>query len=83
MRVAKYTRIDTQRVEKIITVGSHEETVVEEVPVMGMVYRDATPEEIAEAERMAAEMPSPEPTMEEQLADLTDLVGILAEVALA
>ena len=30
-------------------------------------YRDATPEEIAEMERMAAEMPQPEPSIEDQL----------------
>lgn len=32
------------------------------------VYRDATPEEIAEMDRMAAEMPTPEPTPEERIA---------------
>ena len=32
---------------------------------MGMVYRDMTPEEIAEAEKLQAEMPEPEPTPEE------------------
>lgn len=41
-----------------------------EVPVMGMVYRDATPEEIAEMERLAAELPPPEPTPEERIARL-------------
>ena len=46
------------------------------------IYRDATPKEIAEFERQTAEMPEPEPTLEEQLADLTDLVGILSEVIL-
>lgn len=34
------------------------------------IYRDATPEEIAEFNRMAAEMPKPEPTPEERIAIL-------------
>ena len=44
-----------------------EETRTREVPVMGNVYRDMTPEEIAEAERLQAEMPEPQPTEEERL----------------
>lgn len=91
MKIAEYKQIDTKVVTNTIMVddydtetgeniGSHEETVTKEVPVMGVVYRDATTEEIAEAEREAAEMPPPEPTLEEQLADLADLVGVLAEV---
>lgn len=36
------------------------------------VYRDATPAEIAEMERMAAEMPKPEPTPEERIAALEE-----------
>ena len=36
------------------------------------VYRDATPEEIAEMERMAAEMPKPEPTPEERIKELAE-----------
>lgn len=45
----------------------HEETRTREVPVMGMVYRDMTAEEIAEAERLQADMPEPQPTEEERL----------------
>lgn len=36
------------------------------------VSREATPEEIAELEAMAAEMPAPESTAEERLAALED-----------
>lgn len=36
------------------------------------IVRDATPEEIAEMERMAAEMPKPEPTPEERFAALEE-----------
>ena len=34
------------------------------------IYRNATPEEIAEMERIAAEMPTPESTPEERIAQL-------------
>ena len=34
------------------------------------VYRDMTPEEIAELEKVAAEMPAPEPTPEDRIAAL-------------
>ena len=44
-----------------------DETVEVQVPVMGMVYRNATPEEEAEFERQQAETPPPEPTAEERL----------------
>lgn len=36
----------------------------------GMVYRDATPEEITEFERQQAEMPEQEPSPEERMAEL-------------
>lgn len=45
----------------------HEETRTREVPVMGMVYRDMTPEEIAEVEKLQADMPEPQPTADERL----------------
>lgn len=44
-----------------------DEIVEVQAPVIGMVYRDATPEEEAEFERQKAEMPEPEPTAEERL----------------
>ena len=50
-----------------VTREAWDETVEVEVPVMGMVYRDATPEEISEFERQREEMPEPEPTPEERL----------------
>ena len=34
---------------------------------MGLVYRDMTPEEIAEMEKIQTEMPEPQPTAEERL----------------
>lgn len=48
------------------------------------VYRDATPEEEAEAARAAAEMPKPEPTPEERLDTLEtttdDMILLMAEL---
>jgi hypothetical protein len=40
-------------------------------------YRDLTPEEVAEMERMAAEMPEPEPTPEERIAELEAAMELL------
>lgn len=34
------------------------------------IYRDMTPEEIAELEKLAAEMPAPEPSPEDRIAAL-------------
>ena len=41
------------------------------------IIREATPEEEAELERMAAEMPTPEPTPEERLAALEEVFSTL------
>ena len=57
-----------------------DEIVEVEVPVMGMVYRDATAEEIAELESQQAEMPEPEPTHDERLAIMEDAFAELCEV---
>ncbi len=91
MRIAEYKQIDTETITNTILVddvdeageviGQHEETITKEVPVMGMVYRDATADEIAEAERMAAEMPA-EPADEtaQRIADLEDALIELASM---
>lgn len=67
-----------------IIAGEWDETVEVQVPVMGMVYRDATPEEEAEFERQRAEMPTPEPTPEERLAALEtttdDMILLMADI---
>ena len=41
------------------------------------IYRDMTPEEIAEMEKLAAEMPAPEPTPEERIATLEEALNML------
>ena len=49
-----------------------------------IIYRDATPEEIAEIERQQAQLPEPEPTPEERLNTLEnttdDIVLMLADI---
>lgn len=79
MRIAEYKQVSTRTEQRVIhhdelwddngniIAEAWDETVDVEVPVMGMVYRDATPEEEAEFERQQAEMPEPEPTAEERL----------------
>lgn len=67
-----------------VAVEAWDETVEVQVPVMGMVYRDATPEEIAEMQRQQAELPPPEPTPEERLDTLEtttdDIILMMAEL---
>lgn len=79
MRIAEYKQTGTRTESYTITIPpeydedgnliseEHEETRIREVPVMGMVYRDMTAEEIAELEKIQAEMPEPQPTAEERL----------------
>lgn len=69
-----------------IIADAWDEVVEIEVPVMGDVTRDATPEEEAEFERQQAELPEPEPTPEERLAEVeavSDMAYINSELALA
>lgn len=73
MRTAKHKQIDTKTVQETIVIydeetGEGTEKVIEkEVPVMGMVYRDMTPEEEAEYLKAQAEIPAPEPTFEDRI----------------
>lgn len=96
MKIAEYKQTGTRIEEYTVTIPAeydnegkliseeHEETRTREVPVMGMVYRDMTPEEIVEAERLQADMPEPEPTPEERLNTLEtttdDIVLMLADI---
>ena len=79
MIVAEYKQIETRTESYTVTIPAeydndgniiseeHEETRTREIPVMGIVYRDMTPEEIAEMEKIQTEMPEPQPTAEERL----------------
>lgn len=96
MRIAEYKQTGTRTEKYKVTIPAeyddegniiseeHEETRIREVPVMGMVYRDMTPEEIVEVEKLQADMPEPEPTEEERLNTLEtttdDIVLMLADI---
>ena len=96
MRIAEYKQIGTKEETRtrvipatyddegnLLTEETTEEYTIE-VPVMGMVYRDATPEEIAESERQQAEIPEQEPSPEERLnaleAATDDMILLMADL---
>lgn len=95
-RIAEYKQVDTKTEEYTVTIPAeydnegkliteeHEETRTREVPIMGMVYRNMTAEEITEAEKLQANIPEPEPTPEERLDTLEtttdDIVLMLADI---
>lgn len=61
MRIAEYKQIDTKVVsEQILEVDENDEQIAKiitkEIPIMGMVYRDMTAEEIAEYGKMQSEV---------------------------
>ena len=96
MRIAEYKQVSTRTEQRVIhhdalwddngniVAGEWDEAVEVEVPVMGMAYRDATPEEISEFERQQAETPPPEPTPEERLDALEtttdDMILLMADL---
>lgn len=96
MRIGEYKKISTRTEQRLVHHGAEynengniineewDETVEVEVPVMGMVYRDATPKEIAEFESQQAELPEPEPSPEERLDALEtttdDIILLMAEL---
>lgn len=96
MRIAEYKQVSSRTEQRVIhhddmwddngniIARAWDETVEVQVPVMGMAYRDATPEEIAEMERAQAEMPEPEPSPEERLDALEtttdDMILLMAEL---
>lgn len=73
MRIAEYKQTGTRSEEKTVIIPAefdengeivtkeHIETITVDVPVMGMVYRDMTPEEEAQALAEQAQMPQEEP----------------------
>lgn len=79
MRIAEYKQTGTHTEEYTViipagyddegnmTVEEHEEVRTREVPVMGLVYRDMTAEELAEIEKMQSEVPEPEATAEDRI----------------
>ena len=79
MRVAEYKQISCSAEQRAIHHDAEYaedgtmirdawcETVYVMVPIMGIVYRDATPEEIEEMESQNAEVQEREPTPEERM----------------
>lgn len=79
MRIAEYKQTGTHTEEYTaiipaeyddegnMTVEEHEEVRTREAPVMGLVYRDMTAEELAEIEKMQSEIPEPEATAEDRI----------------
>ena len=79
MRVAEYKIISYNAEQRVIHHDAEHaedgtiikdawcETVDVMVPIMGMVYRDATQKEIDEMDRHDAYFPKPEPTPEERM----------------
>lgn len=96
MRTAEYKQISIKTEKRIVhhdeiwddngnlVSGAWDETVEVEVPVMGMVYREMTAEEISEMEAQQAELPEPEPSTDERLDALEtttdDIVLLMAEL---
>lgn len=89
MRVAEYKQVSTRTEQQTIHHPAEyddfgeiirepwDEVVDVEVPVMGMVYRDMTPEEIKELEEQQSQLPPPAPTQEERIADLEGAFDVL------
>lgn len=79
MKVSEYKQTGTRTESYTVTIPpeydnegkliteEHEETRTREVPVMGMVYRDMTPEEIAELEKIQTELPEEQPTQQDRI----------------
>lgn len=79
MRIAEYKQTGTRTEEYTVTIPAeyddegnmtveeHEEVRIREVPVMGLVYRDMTAEELAEIEQNQSEVPEPEATAEDRI----------------
>ena len=79
MKVSEYKQTGTRTESYTVTIPpeydnegkliteEHEETRTREVPVMGMVYRDMTPEEITELEKIQTELPEEQPTQQDRI----------------
>lgn len=93
MRIAEHKKIGSHKEQRVIhhgavydefsgveTESAYDETIEIDVPEMGWVHRDMTPEEAEAAEEAALIEANRQPTLEEQVSDLTDLVTILTEV---
>lgn len=86
MRIAEYKQIDVEKVPKTIImtdydedgtiIGMHEEVVYEDKPIMALVYRDATEEE------MQIDVPIELTEEATTIEDVVEALGILSEIVL-
>lgn len=79
MKIAEYKQTGTRTEFYTVTIPAeydnegkliteeHKEIRTREIPVMGMVYRDMTPEEIAELEKIQTELPEEQPTQQDRI----------------
>lgn len=79
MRIAEYKQTGTRTESYTVTIPpeyddegtiisiEHEETCTREVPVMGLVYRDMTNDELNELEKEKAELPQEEATQQDRI----------------
>lgn len=77
MKITEYKQIDTEVIENTILVddigengeviGQHEEVIRKEVPIMSMVTRDMTEEEVRAFEEEQKNIPPIEPTFEDRI----------------
>lgn len=92
MRIAEYKKTGTETVTETVIVedynedgelvGTHEETVTREIPIMSVVYRDMTAEEEAEAAAQQAAADEYERTRPQTPEERMDAIeGALVELA--
>ena len=79
MKIAEYKQTGTRTESYTVTIPAeydnegklitdeHEETRTREAPVMGMVYRDMTAEEITEMEKIQTELQEEQPTQQDRI----------------
>lgn len=91
MRIAEYKktgeRTETYTVtvpaeydeEGNIIVEEHEEIRTRTVPVMGMVYRDMTEEEIAEMQKQQEQIPAEEPSQLDRIEAQTMYTALMTD----
>ena len=94
MRIAEYKQINAKTKTYTVIIPAeydesgnliseeHEEVRTREVPVMGLVYRDMTAEELAEIEQMQSEVPEPEATAEDRIEAQVMYTALMTDTSL-
>lgn len=91
MKIAEYKQIDERTEEYTATIPAeydeegniiveeHDEIRTRTVPVMGMVYRDMTEEEIAEMQKQQEQMPPEEPSQLDRIEAQTMYTALMTD----